>query len=168
MALCLECGGAFRHKARNVNARFLRKTTCHECCIRNAAPTDAGRRNVRQERSSDGRTDASYIHRSVARPDHGGDGARSTRDFFAGGGFNPRDVSDHGAVSHTLDHAFLRADLHLLWRAFRLFSTASGWHSAAMIGRYLLTRGLWLVLIEFTVVRFGWSSISTTTLSSPR
>src|SRR5262245_239188 len=59
-----------------------------------------------------------------------------TRDFFAAGGFNPRDVAEPALfLTRWITH-FCGADA---------------------VSRFLLTRGVWLVLIEFTIVRLGWT-----------
>src|SRR6516225_3089298 len=43
-----------------------------------------------------------------------------TRDFFAAGGFNPRDVTEP-ALFDALDYAFLRPDVHLPRRHLSVF-----------------------------------------------
>jgi uncharacterized membrane protein len=79
-----------------------------------------------------------------------------TRDFLGAGGINPRDV--------TLPALFLtRWITHFCAPVFVFLSGVSAWfylsqkHSLLLARRYLLLRGLWLIVLEITLVRFGWS-----------
>ena len=84
-----------------------------------------------------------------------------TRDFFANGGFNPRDVTDAALfltrwVTHFCAPTFIflaGISAYLYGAQNRNYET----RRARDVSRFLLTRGIWLVLIEFTVVRLGWS-----------
>jgi uncharacterized membrane protein len=84
-----------------------------------------------------------------------------TRDFFANGGFNPRDVTDTALfLTRWVTHFCAPTFILLAGISAFLYGTQgrnNKTRSTADIGRFLLTRGLWLVLIEFTVVRLGWS-----------
>jgi uncharacterized membrane protein len=77
------------------------------------------------------------------------------RDFFAPGGMNPRDVTD-GALFLT------RWITHYCAPTFIFLAGISAWlygargRSTAQLSRFLLTRGFWLIVIEFTLVRFAW------------
>jgi uncharacterized membrane protein len=79
-----------------------------------------------------------------------------TRDFFGSGGLNPRDVHDTGLF-------LTRWVTHFCAPVFILLAGASAWlygargRSVGEVSRFLFTRGFWLMLIEFTVVRLGWS-----------
>jgi uncharacterized membrane protein len=78
-----------------------------------------------------------------------------TRDFFGTGGLNPRDVGDPALF-------LTRWITHFCAPVFIFLAGASAWlygnrgRSVGEVSRYLLTRGFWLMLIEFTVVRLAW------------
>ncbi|HET7210558.1 MAG TPA: heparan-alpha-glucosaminide N-acetyltransferase domain-containing protein [Methyloceanibacter sp.] len=78
-----------------------------------------------------------------------------TRDFFGAGGFNPRDVTEPALfLTRWITH--LCAPTFILLSGLSAFLYGRG-RSIAETSRFLLTRGLWLILIEFTVIRLAWS-----------
>src|SRR5215813_13502580 len=79
-----------------------------------------------------------------------------TRDFFAGGGFNPRDVAEPALfLTRWITH--FCAPTFILLAGISAYLYAAQGRSTGAVSRFLLTRGAWLVLIEFTVVRLGWT-----------
>jgi uncharacterized membrane protein len=78
------------------------------------------------------------------------------RDFFASGGFNPRDVTDPALF-------MTRWITHFCAPVFVFIAGVSAFLHGERVGRtrelsrFLLTRGVWLVLIELTLVRFAWT-----------
>ncbi len=77
------------------------------------------------------------------------------RDFFGGVGVDPTDLA-----TTTPALFFTRWVTHICAPVFFLLTGTGAWFSAkrrgaAGLSRHLLIRGLWLVLLEVTVVRFG-------------
>jgi uncharacterized membrane protein len=79
-----------------------------------------------------------------------------TRDFFSVGGFNVRDVADP-ALFMTRWITHFCAPIFIFLAGISAFLYGAQGRTAGAVSRYLLTRGFWLVLIEFTVVRLGWT-----------
>ncbi len=78
-----------------------------------------------------------------------------TRDFFSAAGFNPRDVTEP-ALFLTRWVTHFCAPTFILLAGLSAFLYGSG-RSVAETSRFLLIRGLWLIVIEFTIVRLGWT-----------
>ena len=78
-----------------------------------------------------------------------------TRDFFGGGGLNARDVTDP-ALFLTRWVTHYCAPLFILLAGVSAYLYGTSGRTVADVSRFLLTRGLWLIVIEFTVVRLGW------------
>jgi len=79
-----------------------------------------------------------------------------TRDFFSATGLNPRDVADPALfLTRWITHFCAPAFIFLAGISAFLYGDQR--RTTAEISRYLFTRGFWLIAIEFTVVRFGWT-----------
>lgn len=79
-----------------------------------------------------------------------------TRDFFSASGLNLRDVTEPALfLTRWITHFCAPAFIFLAGVSAFLYG-AQG-RSTGEVSRFLATRGLWLVLIELTAVRFGWT-----------
>ena len=82
-----------------------------------------------------------------------------TRDFFTGLQFAPEDLA------HTSGPLFFtRFVTHFCAPAFFLLAGAGGYllsqrKSVAQVSRFYWTRGLWLVLLDLTVIAYGWTYV---------
>ena len=79
-----------------------------------------------------------------------------TRDFYFGFGIDPTDLDETWPFLF-----FTRWITHFCAPGFVMLAGASAYlygrkRTASERRRFLLTRGLWLVLLELTVVHFGW------------
>jgi uncharacterized membrane protein len=77
-----------------------------------------------------------------------------TRDFFGTSGFNPRDVMEP-ALFLTRWVTHLCAPTFILLAGLSAFLYGRG-RSVEELSRFLLIRGLWLILIDLTLVKLGW------------
>jgi uncharacterized membrane protein len=78
------------------------------------------------------------------------------RDFFGGSGMNPRDVHDTSLfLTRWITH--FCASIFVFLAGVSAFLYGNRGRSKDDVARFLLSRGLWLILIEFTLVRFAWT-----------
>jgi uncharacterized membrane protein len=77
-----------------------------------------------------------------------------TRDFFGASGFNPRDVTEPALfLTRWVTHLCAPTFILLAGLSAFLYGRA---RSTIEISRFLLIRGLWLILIDFTLIKVGW------------
>lgn len=79
-----------------------------------------------------------------------------TRDFFGSSAMNPRDVTQP-ALFLTRWVTHFCAPLFILLAGVSAHLYGSRGHTVAEIRRFLLTRGLWLIALELTLVRVAWT-----------
>jgi uncharacterized membrane protein len=77
-----------------------------------------------------------------------------TRDFFSNTGFNPRDVTEP-ALFLTRWVTHICAPTFIFLAGLSAFLYGRG-RKVPDLSRFLLIRGLWLILIDFTLIKFGW------------
>lgn len=77
-----------------------------------------------------------------------------TRDFFTSTGFDPRDVTEP-ALFLTRWVTHICAPTFILLAGLSAFLYGRGKDTGAL-SRFLFIRGLWLILIDFTLIKFGW------------
>jgi len=78
-----------------------------------------------------------------------------TRDFFASGAFNPRDVQEP-LIFLTRWITHLCAPTFVLLAGISIFLWQQR-HTKIQTAQFLLTRGAFLIFLEFTLVKFGWT-----------
>jgi uncharacterized membrane protein len=83
-----------------------------------------------------------------------------TRDYFTNLPFAPEDMArSWGALFFTRWITHFCAPLFFFLAGTGAYLSMSGGKSRSQISRFLFTRGLWLVFLEYSVVGFGWSFV---------
>src|SRR5262249_34544641 len=76
------------------------------------------------------------------------------RDFFTSSGFDPRDVTQPALfLTRWITH--FCAPTFIFLAGFSAFLYGRG-KSVEELSRFLLIRGLWLIFIDLTLIKFGW------------
>ena len=77
-----------------------------------------------------------------------------TRDFFGTSGFNPRDVMEPTLfLTRWVTHFCAPTFIFLAGLSAFLYGRG---RSTEELSRFLLIRGLWLILLDLTLIKFGW------------
>jgi uncharacterized membrane protein len=77
-----------------------------------------------------------------------------TRDFFGTSGFNPRDVMEPALfLTRWVTHFCAPTFIFLAGLSAFLYGRV---RSTKELSRFLLIRGLWLILVDLTLIKFGW------------
>uniref|UniRef100_UPI001177B794 DUF1624 domain-containing protein n=1 Tax=Crenothrix polyspora TaxID=360316 RepID=UPI001177B794 len=82
-----------------------------------------------------------------------------TRDFFSNAPFSPTDLNQTSAalfLTRWITH-YCAPTFVFLTGVSAYLSTVRHAMTAWQLASYLLTRGVWLIVLELTVVRFGWA-----------
>ncbi len=83
-----------------------------------------------------------------------------TRDFMAYPGFPPEDVAHtNGALFFTRFVTHFCAPVFAFLAGTGAFLATSRGKSLQQVSRFFFSRGLWLVLLEFTVIDFAWGFV---------
>src|SRR5262249_14418702 len=78
------------------------------------------------------------------------------RDFFGAAGMNPRDVAEPALfLTRWITH--FCAPVFIFLAGLSAYLYGSRGRTTGELSCFLLTRGFWLILIEFTLVRFRWT-----------
>ena len=80
-----------------------------------------------------------------------------TRDFFSSYRFDPLDLTQTNALlfmTRWITHYC--APVFVFLAGTGAFLSLSRGKTKTELSKFLLTRGIWLILLEFTVIRFGW------------
>src|SRR5690349_5512496 len=83
-----------------------------------------------------------------------------TRDFMTYLRFNPEDMAHtYGALFFTRFITHYCAPVFAFLAGTGAFLSTRRGKSIQQVSRFFLTRGLWLVLLEFTIVDFAWGFV---------
>jgi uncharacterized membrane protein len=83
-----------------------------------------------------------------------------TRDFLSYQGFPPEDMAHtNGALFFTRFVTHFCAPVFAFLAGTGAFLATSRGKSLQQVSRFFLTRGLWLILLEFTIIDFAWGFV---------